>query len=1082
MIGNLKNEILFQNMFHLTTEGVLVVNNHGTILMANPTCKKLFDYNPDSLLGKNIEILITEKYREQLKNYLSNIENSTFGKDIDVFGIKKNGIEFSLEIRLNSTEINDKIVIIVFFRDTSNRYENLQEIKQVNNKLIESNHKFDTLINNAKGILFRCKNNRDYNMEYISKGCLEITGYPFEDFKDGSVTYGQLILEEDRNSVWDQIQISIKQKKPYNLEYRLEHKDGNVKYVWEKGEAVCNNQDKVIALEGFITDVTEQNEQNLKIKALLEAMPDMMFIQDRNGDYTDWYANSSEKLFMPPEKFIGQNMKNVLPDYVYKIVKESHKNAIASGNMQITEYSVKTEKGIDYYEARITLMNDHKLLTIVRDITAKKAQEKELLIKDRALASANNSIIIVDLIAPNTPIIYCNEAFEKMTGYTNKDVIGKNYKILKSHKDDKKENDILDNAILNGKPCNAELRTHRKDGTIFCSQINIMPLYNKNNTLTHFIGVQSDVTKKAKEAQLKNQTQKILELIAKDKPLKTIIKEIIDITETHIKDAVASILLLNKEDKILHVLAAPNLPKAFCNFIDGISIGPKTGSCGTAAFIQKEVIVSNIATNVLWEDYKDMALKNGLKACWAFPIMSYTNQVLGILSIYSKFARPPLAFEKEVLLDMTYLASIAIEKHKNIIVLQESKKQLEDYAQNLENKVQERTQEVMATVQKLVESNLNLEDQILITKQAEDAAIASKALSAAIAKNFPKGFILIVNKDLHLVLAEGEVLTQLGLKSLIFEGMTLDDISFFAEERKTKIKADIEKTFSGKHLSFEIQYKNRYFSVNTTPLFEENNQIIYALMVYNDISEQKEIEFSIQSALRKEQELNELKLRFISMASHEFRTPLSAILTSAVLIGKQNELGKEGKREKYVAQIEKNVKHLVTILNDFLSLSKLEEGKIRAVKERFDVIHYSKTLVKESNIGLKKAQYISLSTSIEKLFVNLDGKLLRHAITNLLSNASKYSAENTTIDFKIAQSEHKVLIQIKDRGIGIPQEEQEQLFNRFYRAKNANNIEGTGLGLNIAKYYTELMGGTIGFVSKLNVGTTFWIELPIDNK
>lgn len=1088
MIGSLQNEGLFQSIFQSTAEGIFVVNKDGTILLANPACKIIFGHNPDDLLGKNIEVLIIEKHREQLKNHISKLENTTLSKTLDLIGIIKKGTEIRLEITLNPIVINGKNVTIAFLRDISNRKENLQKIQQTNKHLTESNRKFDALINNLQGIVYRCKNDRDWTMEYISEGCQQITGYNAEMFLNGTVHFSHITLQEDQEHVWNDTQKAINNKKPFTLNYRIKDKNGKVKYMREAGQGVFDKKGNLEAIEGFISDVTSQKETELilkankaKIRALLEAIPDMMFIQDYNGKYLDFYAPLKQKLITPPEDIIGKNMIDILPPKTYKKIKKAQEKTIANKKMQLIEYKIKTKDKTDHYEARIVPLNNHSILSIVRNISAAKAQEASIKIRNNALASAYNGIIISDAQQPNTPIIYCNAAFEKITGFKKEEVYGKNCNFLQSDDRNQNEIDIMKNAISKGESCKVVLRNYKKDGTLFWNEVAITPLRNKKNELTHFIGVQNDVSARIKDEQLKNQIRKILELITQDKALKTIGNAIVKTIETHIVNGIATIQLLDKETKRLHKLSAPNLPKEVNQFIEGITIGLNVGSCGTAAFLKKEVIVDDIENNRLWKEFNAVTLKNGLKSCWSFPIMSSRNQVLGTFAIYTCNKRKPLDTEKEIILDMIYLISVAIEKHQNTNALKVSKKQLELYAQKLEEKVQERTKEVMETVQKLVQTNLLLEDQILITQEAETIALESKALTTAVAKNFPKGFIVVMDKDLKLVLAEGEAIEQLGLKPIIFEGMTIDDVSIFTEKRKANIKEYISKTLSGNHLSFEIEYNNRFYSVNTAPLFDDNNQITNALMVYNDISEQKEIEFSIQNALKKEQELNQLKSRFVSLASHEFRTPLSAILTSSILIGKQNEPGKEGKREKYVAQIDKNVKHLVTILNDFLSLSKLEEGKIRAVNERFDIVHFSKNLVNEIKDSLKNAQQISFNTTVENLFVNLDAKLLRHAINNLLSNASKYSAENTTIDFKITQNKHKVLIQIKDYGMGIPQEEKEQLFNRFFRANNAINIEGTGLGLNIAKHYTELMGGTIGFVSKLNVGTTFWVELPIEN-
>ena len=280
----------------------------------------------------------------------------------------------------------------------------------------------------------------------------------------------------------------------------------------------------------------------------------------------------------------------------------------------------------------------------------------------------------------------------------------------------------------------------------------------------------------------------------------------------------------------------------------------------------------------------------------------------------------------------------------------------------------------------------------------------------------------------------------------------------------------------GEQLSFEIQFRNRTYAVNTSPLQLGNDNAKWTLFVYNDISKQKQAEINIKEALKKEQELNELKSRFISMASHEFRTPLTAILSSATLIGKQNQPNKVQKREKYVKQIESNVRNLVVILNDFLSLSKLEEGKTDFRPENFDLVQLLKQVINEIETGKKEGQKIIFKSQLPIISVALDAKLMRHILVNLVSNATKYSEEGTNIDIAITTQDNKVLISVTDEGIGIPLEEQVNLFDRFFRATNAVNIQGTGLGLHIVKQYTELMGGTVSFKSEIGKGTTFMVE------
>ncbi|MGK0421447.1 MAG: PAS domain S-box-containing protein [Polaribacter sp.] len=414
--------------------------------------------------------------------------------------------------------------------------------------------------------------------------------------------------------------------------------------------------------------------------------------------------------------------------------------------------------------------------------------------------------------------------------------------------------------------------------------------------------------------------------------------------------------------------------------------------------------------------------------------------------------------------------------------LKSTQSQLQIYSLELEQKVASRTSELTAAVEKLVASNLSLEDQIEETEDAKKSVIASKSLSSAIAKNFPNGFIIVFNANFEMLLIEGETVALLGLGEKSIEETTMDDIRMFSATQKVKLKQDILKTIAGAHLGFEITYKNKYFSVNTIPLADKNAFISSALFVYSNITEQKKVEQDSQNALKKEQELNELKSRFVAMASHEFRTPLSAIQTSAILIGRQNESGKEQKREKYVAQIKRNVKQLVVILNDFLSLSKLEEGKVTANKVTFDFVVLSKTLVEEVSMTKKIGKNIIISAPDAPVLLNLDPKLVRRILMNLLSNAIKYSPENTDIHIKIEKCNQFISLEVQNQGIGIPEEEQDKLFERFFRAKNVQDIEGTGLGLHIIKQFVALMNGTIDFKSKANKGATFLVKLPMPSK
>ena len=232
----------------------------------------------------------------------------------------------------------------------------------------------------------------------------------------------------------------------------------------------------------------------------------------------------------------------------------------------------------------------------------------------------------------------------------------------------------------------------------------------------------------------------------------------------------------------------------------------------------------------------------------------------------------------------------------------------------------------------------------------------------------------------------------------------------------------------------------------------------------------------LTKALSKEKELSDLKSRFVSMASHEFRTPLSTILSSASLLAKYTESGEQENRNKHIHRIKSSVNNLTGLLNEFLSLGKMEDGKIFANNAMFNLKEMIELLCSEmKGIAKIEQQFIYRHTGDENIFS--DPSLLRNILTNLLSNAIKFSPEECTIEVTSAVTADEIKLTVKDMGMGISQKDQEHLFERFFRAANVINIQGTGLGLHIVSKYIEILEGKIEFESVLEKGTTFMITL-----
>ncbi len=231
----------------------------------------------------------------------------------------------------------------------------------------------------------------------------------------------------------------------------------------------------------------------------------------------------------------------------------------------------------------------------------------------------------------------------------------------------------------------------------------------------------------------------------------------------------------------------------------------------------------------------------------------------------------------------------------------------------------------------------------------------------------------------------------------------------------------------------------------------------------------------VMRALEKERELNDMKSKFVTTASHEFRTPLATVLSSVSLIGRYTLTADDEKRQKHVKRIKSAINNLTEILNDFLSLEKLEEGLLRYVPSGFNLPDFCHELVEELRMVCKTGQHIHYRhTGPETIY--LDNQLLRNILINLVSNGIKYSDRDVQVTTEMTAE--KLYITIQDNGIGIPENDLPHIFDRFFRAHNSGNVQGTGLGLNIVKKYLELMDGQIRVESKVKEGTTFLVEIP----
>ena len=411
-----------------------------------------------------------------------------------------------------------------------------------------------TLMSNLPGMVYRCRNDKDWPMEFASEGCLELTGHAPSALLNGQVSFGkELIHPDDQEQVWNDVQAALRERRPFQLVYRIITASGEEKWVWEHGCGVFSPDGALLALEGFITDITEQKR--------------------------------AEKA----RSFSLSLLQATLESTADGLLVVNNKGKIVSFNRQFVQ-----------------MWRIPSAIVEARD-------------DERALA------FVLDQL---------------------KDPAGFVSKVQELYSQPEAESvDIL----------------KFKDGRVF-------ERYSKPQTMgTECVGrVWSfrDVTpRKRAEAVLIIQNS-ILELISKDVPLPEIFDALTRAVERQAPDYLCSILLLNDDQRTMRTVAAPSLPESYNKAVDGLVIGPSAGSCGTAAYRRECVIVEDIEVDPLWAEWRDLALRHGLRACWSMPILSAGSRVLGTFAIYSRAPGRPSQQDMQLVETGSYLVKLALERER----------------------------------------------------------------------------------------------------------------------------------------------------------------------------------------------------------------------------------------------------------------------------------------------------------------------------------------------------------------------------------------------------------------------------------
>ena len=438
-----------------------------------------------------------------------------------------------------------------------------------------------------------------------------------------------------------------------------------------------------------------------------------------------------------------------------------------------------------------------------------------------------------------------------------------------------------------------------------------------------------------------------------------------------------------------------------------------------------------------------------------------------------------------------FIIDITVRKLNELEVVQQKEElvqvtdQVKKMNAELEQKIEDRTKMLKEILESLEKAQKETTEAFNFQK-----AILNNAGACIIGTDL-NGIVQLFNPtaEEYLGYTKEEAINKINITQFHLE----EELKAYEEEFSKALGIAVEPGFSvfvaksikempNEHEWTYVRKNGSHFTVslNVTALRDAQNKVTSYLGVAIDISVLKKYQKDLQKALEKERQLGDLKSRFVTMASHEFRTPLSTILSSVSLIDRYSKEEDAEKREKHIKRIKHSVGNMKDILEDFLSLGKMEEGKVELNIETISA-HKLKREVDEIVNEMQRLTKIGQKIEYNHNVVNevqIDSKMLRHILTNLISNSIKFSFESSFIKVNSYCAEGELVFSVQDSGIGISDQDQKHLFERFFRAENASNIQGTGLGLHIIGGYLDLAGGRIEMQSKLNEGSIFKVFLP----
>jgi PAS domain S-box-containing protein len=743
-------------------------------------------------------------------------------------------------------------------------------------------------------------------------------------------------------------------------------------------------------------------------------------------------------------------------------------------------------------------------------------------LRERALESVASGIAIADVRRPDNPLIYVNRAFETITGYAREEVIGHNCRLLQGEDRDQAALNVVREAIRAGKPCTAKLRNYRKDGSLFWNQLNLSPVYNESGELTHFIGVQVNITKRVEYEHLLREREMMFRELFRSNPLPMWVfdaetYEFLDANKT------ASVLYgySNEEFRsmtIFDIRPAGEQARLRAHMkheredyrqtsrwlhqhkngtlveVEVVSHRLTYDGHDAVLAVAHDMTELNRVTRALQESERNYRLVAELSFDYAFILRVNADGTLTHEWITKSFEHvtgfsPDESERRGGWASLLHPDDLSLTSERLKLMLATGQPSPLDYrivTKSGEIKHLRGDFQLLRDDDGQVTHIYGTAHDITQQKESEMALRESEERFRRVVESV-NDMVYTLDLDERYTGVYGSWIERYGLKPEMFLGKTQSEIESVEGEPHKFANA---RALQGETVTYEWQTQNaagtQHFQTTVSPLCDGAGFVTGIVGVGRDITAFKRLEDERLNAemlhmeLEKEREIIALKEQFLSMVTHDFRTPLAVMMTTTSLLQRYHDRMSKNKFVERLEGLVEQINYMTSLLDDVTMVRKSNNGGSPLVLEPIEIAPFCQELVDKQRLASVDSHEFDVQLGqLPGVFYG-DKRQLERIFTNLLSNAVKYSPPGSKIGFYARCCNDDLLcIDVCDRGIGIPPEDMEYLYKTFFRARNVQHLQGTGLGLAIVKSGVDAHNGIIDCESALGKGTTFTVRLPV---